>query len=279
LKANPAGTKVLVHDDGSLSEADEQSLCQDFPAIRVVRRRIADELMASALTRYPRLRRYRAEHPLALKLLDVVLLSAEPIIAYCDTDILFYRPALGLFKLPERANAVFTCDMYNSYSLRSWQIYRQKIACCRYVNSGLFVVNRSILDLDRLEWVLGLNTPPVLNHYREQTAWAILAANASTLLIHPDDVRIVNADSDVSDLIAGHYVATFRKRLASDIAKRLACDTNVGGRHLRYLPTSQCTALEMLRYEVSRRLARYLPTQNADRYVAVTSELTASRIS
>jgi hypothetical protein len=121
LKLSIQPLKIVFHDDGSLTSEDIQQLSH-LPNTKVIERAEADERMNILLKEYPHSYNIRYEHPMFIKLLDTALLS-EGDFAYCDTDILFFRPFDRLFSWPDQyTSAIFMMDYLEAYSLFSWHL-------------------------------------------------------------------------------------------------------------------------------------------------------------
>ncbi|MDJ0705716.1 MAG: hypothetical protein QNJ46_20820, partial [Leptolyngbyaceae cyanobacterium MO_188.B28] len=113
---------IYLHDDGSLRIEDKDRLSEGLNNAKIILRSEADELINQRLRNYPNAAKYRYEHALALKLLDIPLLE-ERDIAYCDSDILFFKPFSRLFQLPNsETSSIFMMDKWESYSIRPWHL-------------------------------------------------------------------------------------------------------------------------------------------------------------
>jgi hypothetical protein len=210
----------VIHDDGTLTAEDHNTLLADLPGSAIVSRAEADAIVEPLLKRYPGCRAYRESHPLALKLLDVALLESDEL-AYCDSDLLFLRPHTGLFAWPNtEAGAIFMQDIQEAYSLRPWHLHPVgKICVPGRANSGLIFFRRSAYDLDFIEWVLGR---PQLEsvfekraYWIEQTCWAALGWRAGCYLWSASQFIIATPGmKDLSDSTVGiHFVASCRDSL------------------------------------------------------------------
>jgi len=185
LRFSNEAIELVLHDDGTLGGREEEELRAALGAVRFERRAAADERVEALLARYPRCREFRRANPLALKLLDVMLLDEGEAVAYCDADILFLRPFAGLFRFdtPE-VDAVFMTDRACAYSVRSWDLLvERRLRLAAHVNSGVVSFRRRAYDLDRIEWFLDRwRRAPRTPVWAEQTAWALLAGHARTRL-------------------------------------------------------------------------------------------------
>jgi hypothetical protein len=210
-------TTLIVHDDGTLDQADAERLAAALGSrMRLLPRNQADEHVLPKLTRFSALRRFRASNPLALKLIDVGLMSKNTRIAFCDSDVLFFHTFVDLFPVGEDA-AVFMKDYRNAYSM-SWKdaIILNEFKILKKINTGLFCFPQAAFDLDYLNYML--SRPQMLSGWpghAEQTAWAALAGKVATFQYDPSQVRVVDGRIKLDENIQiAHFVATHRERLS-----------------------------------------------------------------
>jgi hypothetical protein len=205
--------RLVVHDDGTLDPQDVVRIEEALPGSRLVSRSESDDRMADVLRHHPVSARFRREHPLGLKLLDTTLMCADPVVRYCDADVMFFRPFSHLFELHD-SDALFMADTHDAYSWRSWEMWRWGLRVVNRANTGLMAFRTQCFDLDRAEWVLRQPVRQPFRHFIEQTAWAVLAAPLRVRQWAPAHVRIV-ADGvrRPESLVAGHFIGPFRHLL------------------------------------------------------------------
>ena len=248
--------RLSLHDDGSLTDTDIETLTASLPGARVIRRREADDLMADTLRRHPTCAAFRGRNPFGLKLLDAPLTTDGPVLRYCDTDVLFFRPFQQLFELPDDVDAVFMTDTHDAYTLRSWQLLAHRLRLVSRSNAGLMCFRMSRFDLDRVEWFLKQITPSHLRHFAEQTAWALLAAPLVTRQWDNAQVRfIVRGVPRPAGLVAGHYIGPFRDLLGAVSDDDLA-PTSTPPVTLVTQPATTIGALALATREAQRVLRR-----------------------
>lgn len=256
--------RLVVHDDGSLTDEDVESLSEFLPVAEIVRRRRADEFIDEQLRRYPACARIRGENVLMLKLFDVALMSSDVDIRYCDTDVLFLRRTSGLFeRTRDDPAAVFMRDSNHAYSVRPWHLLgREAMHLPRYVNSGLFVFRRDGFDLDFLEWLLSRKSiQEIFSHiasWAEQTCWAALGHRAGCGLWDKEWIAVVNENwSPTARTVAAHFVSSYRYRLA-EITPQAGGAGSVDGEPVEVPVTasSECSAIELGVSQIARRVRR-----------------------
>jgi hypothetical protein len=211
--------QFVLHEDGTLTRADADRLSQAFPGLRVVFRSAADAIVNERLARYPYCSQYRKSQAFALKLLDAPLLS-EGDLAFCDSDILFFRPFRDLFRWPDQdTSMIFMSDCREAYSVRPWDLIgRDRIRLPSRVNSGLFVLRQTAYDLDFMEWCLGRAEFRQLSIWIEQTCWAALASRVTSRQWDERQVAVMRPGLDLEGKVAVHFTSRVRSFLPGAIA-------------------------------------------------------------
>lgn len=168
--------RLLIHDDGSMTDEDCQRVADAQPGTRFIRRAEADGPVLAALEKYPTCRLYRERYPLSLKFMDVPLLADAPLV-FCDTDVYFVRSFSGFHRLWDPgAPLVFTRDITIAYAIRYWHLIgSQRLRMMNRVNSGIMLVDPAQVDLDFMEWLLARLGADRIHHVVEQTYWAAQA--------------------------------------------------------------------------------------------------------
>ena len=244
LAAVEEPVRLVVHEDGTLDDADRESLRALGPGVSTLPREGADGPVREALARHPVCRGQWESNIMFRKMFDTALLAGARL-AYCDSDILFVRRVGGLFAPPApSARLTFMTDARHAYSLRPWQV--APLGPVRLVgraNAGLIVWERPELDFDFLEWLLGRlgGSRGFVSRgvWAEQTAWAALAARTETWLWDPR--QVVMADAAMSgagpEAAAIHFVSTYRNHLPAYAARPLdpGPPARVGARRARRL--------------------------------------------
>lgn len=215
--------RLVIHDDGSLTDEDCARLQDALPGdMGFVRRAEADAALSSVLERYPACRRYRARGPMAIKLLDIPLLTGGGRLAYCDADILFLRPFSGFHRVWDTTDApfIFARDLETVYSVRYFHVLgRRSLPFISRLNAGVMLVDTGRIDLDFIEHVLarldahGGSMP----HLVEQTVWAALAARrpGACRFLSPEQVGFPPpSGAPPAECVALHFVGFLRDRLA-----------------------------------------------------------------
>jgi hypothetical protein len=252
--ANPI--KLVIHDDGSLTEVDREMLRASLVRCSFVSKREADERMAPLLARFPATRKFREQSVMGIKMLDSYYLEDGEILAYCDSDVLFFHPFRDLFFLNDPATGIVTMkDHLQSYSIYPWHLERQRqLRLTANVNGGLLTFRRNCYDPELVEWFWSLPDLRAHNKWLEQTCWAMLASRVNACHWDPRQVRIIAGMRDLrTDLIAGHFVTPFRRFLPRDGGARSSRDVV----RVNIVPARRCRPIALLRDELIRAAARW----------------------
>jgi len=257
LRGSAEPLALRLHDDGTLTGEDRESLDAALGAPEVVPRAAADERVVEVLAARPALAAFRRANPLALKLIDAVLYAGDEL-AYCDTDVLFLRGFSGLFPLD--AGAVFMSDRQNAYSLRSWHFLKhRRLRLPRQVNSGVLQFPTAAWDPDLLEWYVARPEHGFAPVWMEQTAWALLGGRAGCRRFDPVQIAIPTrepAEGPIpEELVALHFVGPVRGLLDSWAVRSSPADCGPAAQ-IRRVSAGRCGVLGLAATEIRRRLGR-----------------------
>jgi hypothetical protein len=259
--ANPV--RLILHDDGSLTDEDAARLETTLAPARVIRRKDADERMADELRKLPVSAAFRKETCMGLKLCDSLYYNTDPTYIYVDADIFFFRPFKDLFTFPDAdTHALFMHDaLENTYSFRSWDLALcPRMTLPQQVNAGLCAVRREKYDPQFIEWFLA-NPRHARNRHHgvpEQTAWAVLAMKINGRKWDQRDIAVSFPGMAVTPrLIAAHFVGMFRYLLPEYVPQALP-HTDQPISPGPTLPMKRCTPFHLARNESNRIISRYL---------------------
>lgn len=204
----PVRHPLVVHDDGSLIDADLRLLDAHLPGVSVLRRSDADRrvipiLKASGFTKLITL---REKLVFTLKLIDLRVYAEGRPSLYLDSDILFHRPPHLLFEMLAGATEPwldrYNEDIMSSYAWTPEQIKRvADVTVHPGVNAGMVCLRRPeyAADLELFETCLTLETPPDRFYYVEQTL------NAIDLSAHGAEALPPDYDVCFRCVVRGHY--------------------------------------------------------------------------
>lgn len=251
---------LVLHEDGTLTPADRDLLASRLPGVSFVSRARADDEVAPSLARRPATRLFRQANPLALKLVDVAVLERSERVAYCDSDVLFLRTFSGLFPEPgPRLDAVFMSDYQNAYSVRSWDLaLSRRLRLARRVNTGLFSVRRSAVDLDLVEWFLSRPRYRRTEPWVEQTCWALIAGGVATRLLDPAQIAFPFPGTDPRRLVGLHFIGPLRHSFESWSRTAAASEPGRSPIEVGTVAARRCGAGTLARTELRRLAARLM---------------------
>jgi hypothetical protein len=247
LACSEEPVRLVIHDDGSLTEESFARFAAAFPDAMLVGRRAADEQLAEALKRFPNMAEARGHLPHVIKLFDVTMTHPEAMVCYADTDVLFQRRFRGLF--PDSAQAsgsaratgsekaaglakafssaqatagAFMKDSANCFGAHPgdfWPFGPLRVA--RQLNSGLFWVRRDRIDYERMEYLFKRWGPARIKKYHgwfEQTVWADHAWRTRCSLFDSDQFGTASTVRERNDRLVGvHYVTPTRSLLKAEL--------------------------------------------------------------
>jgi len=234
--------QVVIHDDGSLTQADRFRLMEGLPGSRIIDRKDADTIMSARLAQYPNASAFRQESVWGLKLLDVVLV--EPgLCFYLDSDIRFFRPFHGLFiDNATRGRCVFLRDtVWHAYSIRPWHLLdRRGLRVASGINSGMTLCDPQMFDLSFVDWFLAQLDWRVIPAWTEPTCWASLALRACGHAVDPSQIVNLYPSAKVTQrAIGGHFLSSYRAQWKSLLDQPLqypnTCPVEVNFHRLRSL--------------------------------------------
>lgn len=204
---------LVVHDDGSLTEIDQQRLQRVFPSTHIISRRTADSVVDANLQELglTNCRVIRQKLPFALKLIDVILLARRDKVVLLDSDVLFFQRPTELMTAvkTEDDGYVFMEDIDDHYCLNPASMARHiGNAPIHRFNPGVAVVPTRSIDLNKVERYLkqpefwsGNQVP---NYYAELTLWAMLMSSVKAKPL-PHTYAVSPAPRSECSIVCGHY--------------------------------------------------------------------------
>lgn len=246
---------LILHEDGSLTPEDHKRLDAGLNRPRIIDRTDADSRMHEILRPFPALQRFRQSNLFALKILDVCLLTDDPIIAYCDCDVLFLKRFSNLYRIPEGAGGIMMQDAQSAYSIRSWHLLSSPSLClAKDANAGLLCLHRKSMDLPLLNSFVARPLSSTKEYFTEQTCWAILAHAYSFQLYDAHQVAFPSIPVP-PEAIAFHVVGGCRAMMP-DLLKNVP--TGSAPAPLTTHPVRRCRFHHLALYESRRIFERIL---------------------
>ena len=206
----------VLHDDGTLSAADVACLHHHLPGSIIVERGEADARAREKLKRYPALLAWRSTgQVMPLKLLDVAFWARASRLLYVDSDVLFFREPSLLLREARAASGpgLFNRDLDSVYPVTPDAVRaRFGFELLPRINAGLYVLDRAVVDLEKLEsWLAdpffdGIRDVPIM----DQMLHAMLACASETGAGYLPDTYDMLFLRPVDRLVCRHYAGWFR---------------------------------------------------------------------
>ena len=218
--------KVIVHDDGSLTDANTRMIERHIEGVRIVHQQDADQQVDAYLRKYPHSLRYRKQLRNAKQLFDYALLAEGDKLIGLNSDVLFLKPPVEIYEWMQTNNSVLYA--YERDPRGPNQIARLlgDVAFVPNVNIGLLCYPRSALQLDIVEDCLAQVSQ--FDWWTGQMIFAILLANTTypVRALSPDAYGCGGAIAD-PNMVFKHYFMShgMRREYIQDlqaVARQLA---------------------------------------------------------
>ncbi len=216
---------VVIHDDGTLTDAIRRELAALFKNARIIPRAQADATLDSVLKPLPFCYEYRGMHPLALKIFDMPYYCEAPQFIMLDSDVLFFNHPREIMDWAgggakecwfnediAEGSLISERDAQEELSVKLW----------RRVNSGLGLISKEAIDFEFCDRALG-ETSILKGHlWRvEQTLFALCASRYAKGGLLPKTYEVSLGKHAAEDSVARHYVGAVRDRFYGEGLRRL----------------------------------------------------------
>lgn len=207
----------IIHEDGSLTDADIAELKKHFPDARVIRRSEANAELERVLAEFPACREYRHKHNWFLKNFDAWHYAPHDRYIVIDSDIVFFRRPDQLLRwidegqdslwLMEDTNEKYCMPREEIEELLGFPLWRK-------VNSGLDLMPRAAFDLALAEKFVSLCGPKARHfQFLEQTYFAVAGSAWGRGGTLPREYEISWGNFRRRDGVCRHYVGPFKNDL------------------------------------------------------------------
>lgn len=213
------GYRLCIHEDGTISPEDQETLRRHFPGARLITRPQADARAEELLAPYPRAQAFRRRNVLAPKLIDFpAFLESERLLSM-DSDVLFFRQPTALIELIDRSEPkhnAWNSDCQDSYTIQPDAVPRELgFRLLPRINTGLGLVHRESIRLDWLEEFLGLPGISQGHFWRiEQTLYALCSSRFGVDLL-PEEYTL-RLTPGIGGRPFRHYVGAIRSLLYTE---------------------------------------------------------------
>jgi len=217
--------RIVIHDDGYLPADARPAFVKMFPNCRGITANESDRVVLDSLAGHQLCREYRLAHPLARKIFDVPALTRSDRFIILDSDLLFFRKPDAILRwcAEGQGQCWFNKDMREAIPISRSQI-REKLGIDVWhrVNSGLCLLERSVINLDLCERILR-ETNLLEKHIWlvEQTLFAICASAHGRGGLLPDEYEVSKSPRANPNAVARHYVGAVRQLFYSEGIARM----------------------------------------------------------
>lgn len=226
---------LAIHLQGWSPERTVRRLRQHFPKARIISQVEADaevdaELRARQLLRLHELRR---QTPFTLKLTDFLISCRAPRLLLLDSDVLFFTQPRYLIEWASGVSntALFQRDPKSTYNITAKRaLERFNVRLSPAINTGIAVVPRDAISLERCEDFLADFEVARPNGFVEQTLYALSASERLAVNYLPEDYLVsVKGCANSLGLTARHYAGPSRSLFTSEGLPALIREGFLGG--------------------------------------------------
>jgi hypothetical protein len=218
--------KIVIHDDGTLTDEAAAALQKILPEAGIIRRREADAALAPTLREFPFCETLRSDDPAALKIFDARNFCAAEQLFIFDSDVLFFGYPRELTEWVEEGGD--ECRLLSGdeeCSLIAPKVAREELGVQLWprADSGICLLQKSALDLDFIDRVLAQT--PILHGpltHATQTLLMLCAARTERGGLLPPRYEVSPERGAATDPICRHYPRTRRKRFPDDALNQIA---------------------------------------------------------
>jgi hypothetical protein len=214
---------LCIHDDGTLTDENRETLQHHFPNARIIDKKQADEKVLASLASYPRCLEFRKTNLLSPKVFDFALYLQCDRLLLLDSDILFFKAPTELLNRidnPEYQLNTLNADVESSYTVEA-DVVKNHLGfdLSERVNSGLGLIHKRSLSFDWIEEFLGL--PDIIGYFWriEQTIYALCSSRFGVELLPP--AYDVHLEGSINGSPSRHYVGKIRHLMYSEGIRHL----------------------------------------------------------
>ncbi|MEQ6341742.1 MAG: hypothetical protein M3A44_08840 [Gammaproteobacteria bacterium] len=213
---------VVLHDDGSLTDDDVETLKKHLINAKVVRKAVADALIKEQIINLPNCYEYRfssketSDHRginynmliFSIRLFDFNLLSNTIKTLVLDADVLFFkepREIIDWAEDPKDSNSLYSVEQYVPLRNTRNEIidFERKTPIPTDANAGLLCLDKRAFKLEIIENWIGTNKERMGMYATfEQAAYNYLVKSKGGSMPLPDTYSFNYTDQDV---IATHF--------------------------------------------------------------------------
>lgn len=220
LKHSGFCPRIIIHDDGSMSDKSVSVLENKFKNLKVLRKKEARELLKNSPHFKNNIKTFsEGGHKVLIQLIDILLLSDSEKVILMDGDVLFFKKPHELISfvnggseydaMVSRQNGGYDLMVKDDYADK-YRIYENKAS---EMNPGLIAYKRGSVSFDKLEEFLGNTRRNHDDYFLAMTGWACLLSQINYVFF-PGDKYIIKGRPDHSTVMK-HFTNPRRQEFYS----------------------------------------------------------------
>lgn len=216
---------MVIHDDGTLSEAAVAKLRELFPPAWIISRKEANAALAPVLLAFPFCETLRSDDPAALKIFDARHYCSTERYFVFDNDVLFFNYPRELVDWAEGGDITswFT-EGVEEHSLVTPAEARDELGVKLWprVDAGISLIHTSALDLDFFDTALAQTS--ILRgslEHATRTLAMLGAARVGKGGLLPRRYEVSTARAAATEAVGRHYTGATRGYFFDDGLKRV----------------------------------------------------------
>ena len=208
---------LFIHEDGSVSPAQRDTIERILPGVRFVPRPEAEARIPHHLSGHPKCLSNRSRHNLFLKFLDFPVYAPYDRFIVLDSDVLFFKRPGEILNWVDsgKEECWFNEDTKEKYCIPRPQIEEAfKMRIWERVNTGICLMPKSAISLELSERLItAFESNAHHPQFFEQTLYAVMASALNRGGMLPTTYNINWGYLRAPGSICRHYVGAFKHDL------------------------------------------------------------------
>ncbi|MDP3792316.1 MAG: hypothetical protein Q8Q89_01160 [bacterium] len=208
--------KIVIHDDGSMSEKSIGILKNKFSGLEVITRKEADDLIFNKLGLPDKIKESRkSRNNLILRVVDFPLLSRANKIMIMGDDILFFKRPQEIIDFVEGRSPYqsLISEQSGDYDLGMDEYYASKYQLIKkrvgYMNADLIVFERNIFTVDKILEFFEHSIKGPDYYFSEMAAMGSIISQSNFNFLPKDKYHIKSAVNE--NTVAKHFTGPRRQ--------------------------------------------------------------------
>ncbi|HYR59395.1 MAG TPA: hypothetical protein VEO95_12230 [Chthoniobacteraceae bacterium] len=218
--------KIVIHDDGTLTDEAESALRKIFAAARIIRRKESDAALQPVLGAFPFAETLRADDPNSLRILDARHFSDAEKFFVFSTGVLFFNHPREMIDWAESdAEECWLTEAAEEKSIVKPAEARDELGVEVWprADDGIWMISKPAFDLEFIDAALARTSllRGSLEHTTRTLAMLCAARNAKGGLL-PRRFEVSRQRQAADDAVCRHYDGAARERFVTDGLRRVA---------------------------------------------------------